>query len=218
MALFDSADCAQRVKNRLNRPATDSAFTRSAADDVLYEMLTEAQLRVNRLVAIYSPDALWTVPTALTTSDSGATYTFGVDTDSDAVLARGHFVVYESREHIPQYPLVPNVDYLIEGTRLRIPNGATRTFSDGGPWAQYVAPSNVITSSTQPTIPKEARVCMIEDAAARCAKRLSLDPSEYEAAFDSEWLEVLAMLRTQAAGKGGPVERKRGYLWRYKGR
>jgi hypothetical protein len=216
MALYDSADCAQRVLTRLNRPSTDEAFTRSTTNDVLYELLTEAQDRLCKLIAVYTPDAMWTVPTALSSADAGYTYTFGTDADSASIFALGQFRIYSSREDIPDFPMQVGVDFTVEGTTLRIPNHDQRTFSDGGPWAQYVAPPNVITASTQPTIPKVARLAMIEDCAARCAKRLALDPSEYEAAFDTAWMELLAAIRTQSYGRGGlPLQqRPRGYFYR----
>ena len=214
MALYDSADCARRIKVRLNRPTTDRIFTVTTADDVIYDALTEAQDRITKLIATYIPDGLWTVPTALTTADSGKTYTFGTDVDAAAIFALGHFHVYPDRAAIPDFPLVEGVDYTVEATRIRTPNNTTRTFGDGGPWAQYVAPSNVITAATQPTIPKIARLALISDATRRCAAdRLGdgMKAAEQEASFQSDWLEVLAAVRTQSYGKGGRTLTQRRY-------
>lgn len=184
----------------------------STSDDVLYDFASEEQDEITKLLAVYSPDALWTVPTLLTSSDAGYTYGFGTDTDSAAIFALGRFHVYESREHIPDTPLAPGVDFTVEATVLRMPNYAPRTFS-AGPYAQYVAPSNVITSTTQPTIPKIARLVLVARIAARAAKRLGLDASEHEADAESSWMTVLAAVRTQAAGKYGKplLQRPRGY-------
>lgn len=218
MALWDSSDLVSRAKRRLNRPSTDEAFTESTTDDIWYAFGTESQDRVNELLAIYAPEAVWTVPTEISSDDSGETYHFGNDTDSEAIFAFGHFKLFENEESIPDYPLVPGVDFTIEhtvgadkGTVIRIPYNTTRTFTNGGPMAQYVAPSNVITSSTQPTIPKFARKPMISDMVRLAMERLygAGAGSDAEAQFQIEWMETLAVIRTQAAGKTGAVRRFR---------
>ena len=186
------------------------AFTESTTDDVWYDFGTEAQDRVSRMLGLYVPDALWTVPTELSSADSGYTYTFGTDVDSEAIFAFGHFQLFENQESIPDYPLVPGVDYTVEstntadrGTVIRIPANRPRTFTDGGPYAQYAAPTNVITSSTQPTIPKFARKPMVSDMVRLAKNRLGMDGSGDDQQFESEWLEVLATIRTQASSKYG---------------
>lgn len=203
IAFLDSADCTRRIKIRLNRPTTDQAFTVTTTDDVIYDFLSEAQDRVTKLVATFIPDAMWTVPTAITSADSGKTYTFGTDVDTAAIFALGHYRVYATRADIPDNPLIPGDDYTVEGTLIRIPNNSTRTFTDSGPYIQYVAPSNVIASGTQPTIPKIARPAMISDATRRCAERLGegQKASEQEAQFSSDWIELLAAIKTQTSGK-----------------
>lgn len=199
MAFLDSSDLVRRCKLRLNRPTTDQAFTVTTTDDVIYDFLGEAQDRINRLIATFVPDALWTVPTALTAGSGNKTYTFGVDLDSAAIFALGHYRLYAQRSDIPDNPLIPGDDYTVEGSLIRIPNDAARTFSDGGtPWAQFVSPSNVIASGTQPTIPRIARPCMISDAARRCAERLGEDANKHEAQFAADWIELLAAIKTQA--------------------
>lgn len=222
MALYDAADCIRRVKVRLARPSTDNAFTVSTTDDALYDFATEAQDRINRDLAIYVPDAVWTVPTELSSSDSGYTYTFGLDTDSEAIFAFGHFKLFESLDAIPDYPLVPGVDFMVEGTStadkgtvIRIPGNVPRTFVDGGPYAQYVAPSNVITSSTQPTIPKMARNLLITDTEKRGWERLGMGgkADEAEERYQDEWVQSLAMIRTQAMHKYGKTLRQRPRRW-----
>lgn len=221
MALFDSADCYRRVGLRLNRPTTDEAFTVSTTGDVIYDFLSEAQDRITKLMAVYVPDALWTVPTATVTSDSGKTFTVGTDVDSATIFAMGHYRLYATRSAIPDNPLIPGLDFTVEGTLIRIPNNNSQVFGDGGtPWIQYAAPSNVLSASTQPTVPKLARPAMISDAARRCAERLreqSLADAQ-EAQFQSDWLEILAAIKTQAdrkmsAGDGRSFHRTTGDLY-----
>lgn len=213
MAYLDRADCILRIKDRLNRPATDTAFTISATDDVLLRMMTESQDEITKLIATYIPDAMITAPTAMTTADSGKTYTFGADVDTANYFPLGFFCVYATRSDIPDFPLEPGVDFVVEGTKIRMPNNATRTFSDGGPWAQTVNAANAITSSTEPTIPVICRLGLVEKTAAKAAVRLGLDPSEFDAAFNERWLEVLAAVRTQAMGKYGTTRRHRPSAW-----
>lgn len=202
MAYLDSADIVRRIKLRLNRPTTDEAFTVSTTDDVLYDFASEAQDRVTKLIATFIPDAMWTVPTATATSDSGKTFTVGTDVDGDTIMALGHYRVYATRSDIPDNPLIPGVDYTTEGTLIRIPNNNTQVFGDGGtPWLQYVAPSNVMTSTTQPTVPKIARMCIVSDGARRCAERLGEDSSKHDSQFNADWLELLAAIKTQASQK-----------------
>lgn len=221
MSFLDSADIVARAKLRLARPSTDAAFTVSTTDDAWYSFASDAQRRVNTQLAIYVPDAVWTVPTELSSSDSGYTYTFGTDVDTEAIFALGHFKLYENQESIPDYPLTVGVDYTIEststadkGTVIRIPNNTSRTFTDGGPYAQYVAPSNVITSSTQPTIPKFARGAMIPEICRLARIRLGLDSQEFEVEFQREMMDVIAAIRTQGFGKYGQplANRPRSYF------
>lgn len=202
MAFLDSADIARRIKLRLNRPTTDQAFTVTTTDDAIYDFASEAQDRVTKLIATFAPDAMWVAPVALSTSDSGKTFTFGTDVDSASIFALGHYRIYATRSDIPDNPLIPGIDYTVEGTLARIPNNATQVFSDGGtPWAQWVSPSNVMTSATQPTVPKIARMCIISDGARRCADRLGEDSSKHEAQFQSDWIELLSAVKTQASFK-----------------
>lgn len=209
MAYLDAADCAVRVKNRLNRPTSEQAYTRSTTDDVLYEMMTEANDHIVKRIATFIPDAMISAPVELVSTDSGKTYDFPDDADSNPAFLLGHFKLYENRESIPDYPLVEGVDYVIEGTKIRLPYNDTRTFTDGGPWVQSVAPGGVVNASTQPTCPVIARLAMIEETCARLAPRVGRDPQEFADAMEREWSTVLAAVRTQGFKKGGRLTVRR---------
>jgi hypothetical protein len=216
VAYLDSADLIRRMKVKLNRPSTDAAFTVTSTDDALYDALSEAQDSVTKLIATFIPDCMISAPTALSTADSGATYTFGTDADSAAKFALGFFSVYETRADIPDNPMEPNIDFVIEGTKLRILNNLTRTFADSGPWAQTVSASNVISSATQPTVPVICRMTLLEKACEIAADRLGLDSSKFASNAGERWMEVLAAVRTQAKGKYGAtlLNRPRSYFMR----
>lgn len=201
LAYLESADLVRRAKIRLARPTTDAAFTSSVADDVWYDCASEAQSRVNLDLATYIPDVTHTVPTALTSEDGGYTYGFGDDTDSEAIFALGQFSVYAARSDIPDYPLEHGIDFTVEGTVIRLPNNTSRTFADGGPWAQYVAPSNVITAETQPTVPKFARIALLAEMCRLAAGRVRDTSINWEQEYQDRWQQVLASARTQAFGK-----------------
>lgn len=209
MTYLNTADCVRRMKVGLNRPATDGAFTVTTADDVLYDALTEAQDAMTKLIATYIPDCMISDPTAMVTADSGKTYTFGTDVDSARYFPLGNFSVFATRADIPDFPLLPGVDYLVEGTKIRMPNNTTRTFADGGPWAQTINASNVIASGTEPTIPVICRLAMIEKAKSLVAPRVGLDSAAFDQDFNERWLEVLAAVRTQVVTKqGAPLSRR----------
>ncbi len=210
MAYLDKADLIRRLKVRLNRPTTDTAFTVSTTDDVLYDALTEAQDLMTKWIATFVPDVMSLAPVALSTADSGATYTFGTDADSANKFPLGFFSIFAARVDIPDNPLECEVDYLLEGTRIRIlPVGTTRTFADSGPYAMFVAASNVISSSTEPTIPVICRLALLSKAAAIAAIPIGMDPMPYDAQHDEECAAVLASVRTQAEGKYRPPMSRR---------
>lgn len=211
MALYDTADILARAKRRLNRPATDEAFTVSATDDVWYAFFTEAQSRVYTLIATHCPDALYGAPVLMTSADSGATYTFGTDsglpTNYTNIFPLGQVEIRSGRAGTV---LLPGTDwdddsdhYVPEGEKIRWPNGKTRTFSDG-PYARFIQPPGVIDASTGvPTLePVFARVLIVDDGVTRAAARLHMDTSEYEAAFQQDWSEVLHALKAQYFGHG----------------
>lgn len=211
MTMYSRSDLVRRLKVRIGRPTTDEAFTVTTTDDVYDDKLSEAQDHLIQKLGLYSPEAIWTVPTLLTSSDSGYTYGFGTDTDSAAIFAFGHFLVFENKNSMPGYPLTVGVDYTIEGTVIRIPNNVPRTFADG-PYAQYAAPSNVIDVTHEPVVPKIARLALLSEAEARCWQHLGLDSAGAEADAERDWQTVLAVLRTQGSGKGGaPLSRRPRY-------
>ena len=94
-----------------------------------------------------------------------------------------------------------------------MPNDNTRTFADGGPWAQFISAANVITSSSQPTIPVICRLAMVERMAEKGARRLGVDSSEFRQGFQDQWDLVLEAVRTQAMNKYGANLRDRGASW-----
>lgn len=209
MALYDYAALKRALKRRMGRPTTDEAFTVTTADDVYDDILTEAQTRLNQLLGLFVPDAIWTVPTALTSADGGLTYSFGTDTDGAAIFAFGHFQLFEKRSDIPNMPLTEGVDFRVEGTRIRMPDNVPRTFADAGPWAQFASPSNVIDATHEPVVPLVARPALLNEAEIRGWNHLGLDTSDATARFEASWNELVALIQTQSSKKGSqPLMRR----------
>lgn len=202
MALFDSPDLLARVKADLNRPTTDEALS----DVQLYSYLTEAQLRVVRMMAAHCPEAMYSAPTKLTTSDSGVTYSFGTDVDTAQVFGFGHVELRASptgRQILPGNDWDDTTErFIIDGAKIRFPGQRARTFSDG-PYARFIAPPNVIAAATAPSLqPVFARSLLVYDACARAARRLKQDDSAFESQFNREWVEILHSLKTRFFGEG----------------
>lgn len=171
MAFLDSQDLLARCKRLANRPATDDLV----ADADWYAWLTEGQQVLVAKLATVAPHAMLTVPTLITSSDGGYTYTFA---SSQYPLA---VTLYETEADIPSFPLVPGVDYTWEGDVVRMPDDSPRTFPDGGLWAQYVpqvAASATLDGSNAPIVfPVEARLWLIPYAMEQYAVRVNQDPT-----------------------------------------
>ncbi len=211
MSLYSTADLLRRCKVRLNRPVTDEAFTVSVTDDVWYDYLTEAQAHVMGLLAATCPEPMYNALTALTTADSGATFTFGTDVDAANIQAYGHFEVYPTLNSFPDSPLTEGVDFIWGGDKLIVPNG--RTIDT--PYARWITPPNVLSSSVEPTLkPEYARILIADQAVAMAAEqRLKQDSSSYEKAYTKNVNRVLLTMKTSAAGQGGRATAGNGGAW-----
>lgn len=171
-----------------------------------FALLTEAQNRVVGLIAVHCPEAMYGAPTLMSTADSGATYTFGTDTDGAYIAPVGHIEIRESKTGamIPPTSAWDNSTqaYIYESDKIRWPGQKTRTFADG-PYARFITPPNVLSASAAPTLkPLYARELLVYDACERAAVRIGTDPTPYGAMFDARWPEVLQQIVTAHHGAG----------------
>lgn len=146
-----SSDLLSRFNSFAGRPSADEI-----TDATKYQWLAQAQQEVYDEIATKVPQALYGSPTALSTADSGKTWTF-----ASSILPIGHVEIYPALNAIPDSPLIEGVDYLAEGPTIRIPNDrawtATSTLN-----GRYIATPADITSSTQPSLlPVEARELIV---------------------------------------------------------
>ncbi len=201
MALFDSADLLARLKRLARRPPTDQAMS----DSHWFAFLTEAQSEVYPEIFSRFPDLAYGAPVLLTTTDSGKTYGFGTDATAGAVYPMGHVEVYPNLAAIPNSPMSPGEDFMIEGSKIRIPNNRTRTFS-AGPYARLVAtPDTAISASVEPVLfPKHARMLLVYKALEQWASRpgSGAKPEYYEGKYSKLLNKLFLEFATQYNRQG----------------
>lgn len=168
--------------------------------DAWYDLLSEAQDHWVRRIASVYPEALYGAPVKLTTADGGYTYTFGNDADGQPIFPLGHVEVRMSRTGRVLIPGTDwqNNDFVLEGNKIRMPNGKSKTFTDG-PYARFVSPPTQISAVVQPVInPPQARILIVLRAVIKWATNGGLrDPSPWEREEQVEWENIAAAYRTQ---------------------
>jgi hypothetical protein len=208
MSYQTSAELLAGFKFMAMRPGTDE----SIADADIYTLLEEGQKHAFITISTHVPEVLYGAPTKLTTTDGGATYTF-----PSAVFPFGSVEIRASRNGSVLVPGAEwsNADFVWEGDQIRIPNGRTRTFSDG-PYARYIAPPGVLNGSNQPTLkPPMARSMILYYALYLWAERgggmNQVDPNRFLGLYQSVWagdpripgdMGILGMLKRQGYGQG----------------
>jgi hypothetical protein len=170
------------------------------ATNAWYDLLSEGQdFWVRRIASVY-PEALYGAPVKLTTADLGYTYTFGLDADGMAIFPIGHVEIRASRTGNVLIPGTDwqNNDFVLEGSKIRMPNGRQRTFTDG-PYARFVAPPTNISAAVQPVInPPQARILIVLRAVITWATNGGLrDPSPWEKEELVQWSAIADSYRTQ---------------------
>lgn len=195
MALWDSPDLLSKCKFYARRPATDQAVT----DLQWYSLLSEAQSEVMRELFTLAPDMAYSAPLLLTSSDGGYTYGWGNDGAGDPIRPTGSTEIYPNLSSIPDSPLLPGVDFLYEGAKIRIPNNRSRTWT-GGPYSRFVArPDTLLATASNPIMqPKDARILIVFRALEKWASRpgSGAKPSYYSQLYKDRFDEVLLELRT----------------------
>lgn len=202
MALYDSADLLSRFLRYADRPDDDEDLT----DTDVYAYLTDAQIQVVAEISALFPRLMMGAPALMTTADSGLTYTVGTDSEGSTIYPFGHAEVYaQSSNGAELYGSTfgsYNGDFVMEGGKLRVPNGQTRTFN-AGPYIRYVAQPLTISASAEPTLqPKQIRQLILYRALVLWANTGGhRDPRPFEEMYDRAWIGknggMLAMLTTQ---------------------
>jgi len=149
MSSYDSVYLLEMFNRLSGRPDTDGGVT----DDTKYRWLAEAQQEIVGQVAAVAPWTMYQTAaygafTPLYTGDNQV-FTFGSDTQGNPIVPIGRTQIYRALEDIPDNPMRPGVDYLEEGTQIRIPHN--RTYTGDLFWRGVVAPP-AINASTQPAL------------------------------------------------------------------
>lgn len=119
-----------------------------------YILFTLAQEEIWRMFTAHVPWALYGDPVLLTTSDGGYTYDFPSQPWGGAEIRESR----TGRQLFPGQESDHNIDFTIEGTKIRWTNNRVRTFGSG-PYARYASEPSVIDAETDPSLmPTAARI------------------------------------------------------------
>lgn len=123
MASWTSSDLLAQFNELAGRPSSDEI-----TDATKYARLARAQMAVIEDVAGIYPYCMYlsSGPTTLTTSGNKV-YTFGNDGQGQAAAPLGYAAIFRNLEDYPDNALIEGVDYLDEGTQIRIPNNRTES-------------------------------------------------------------------------------------------
>lgn len=205
MADFDAADLLSRFQTvtGLGSNTTDTSTT------AIYALLSNGQRRMAQVLAAHCPWTQITAPTAITSSDSGVTYTL-------ASYPLGHFELYDGVAGPQILPVGYGQNawdgYVLEGQTVRWPGNRARTFANGL-YARYLAVPSAISGSSAPTLkPEYARQGIVYMAASEWAHHGGdVDPAPYDELLQQFlWgdprmpgdVGLIGALKTQAAGMG----------------
>lgn len=148
MATYDSAYCLSLFNRYTGRPATGDTIT----DADKYARLSEGQNRVVQDMFARVPNSLYphsaNLPT-MTASANRNVFTFGSDPQGFAIAPMGKAKIFENQQSFPDFPWIEGMDYVNEGTQIRLTNG--RTWAGTLYWYGITAPAD-ITASVQPSI------------------------------------------------------------------
>lgn len=200
--LWTTADCLTRVRRYLRQPTT-SDFP---VDADIYAALAEAENEVKRRILPVCPWLILQAPTAMSSSDSGLTWTFGNDSDGNAISPLGAYAIYRQRSDIPDFPLQRGVDYQDEGIRIRMPNNRASSIQwpdASTPWFYGNLPTVTIGSSNEPTlVPVDRRELLVWGACARVGIMLDRDVSEFERKYAEGIQDWITSAQTASANPG----------------
>lgn len=197
---WGSADLLLRFNRLSGRPSADAVTPATK-----YAYLADAQTSVLTKIAGIVPRVLYGAPTAMTSADGGIVWTFGTDGDGYALFPVGKVRIYRDLASVPSGPLTAGIDYLDEGTQIRMPNNA--------PWSgtlyfQGMAAPQLMSQTVQPVLqPPPARILIVIEAVRQFAESYARNPALIEMMdrrWAREWGPTLTMLRTHVRGLRAP--------------
>jgi hypothetical protein len=193
---WDSSDLLTRFNAYAGRPTTDGI-----TDAQKYQRLADAQNAVLVEIANVVPRIQYGAPTAMTSADSGYTWTFGTDGNGYSLFPLGKASIYPSLDAIPDYPWQPGIDYLDEGTQIRMPNHVPWT---GSLYWYGMTQPQAMSASVQPVLsPPGARILIVIKAVQEFAEeylRNAALADQMQIRWDREWPKYATMFRKHFRG------------------
>ena len=187
-----------------DRWAGRNASSDTISPAVKFDYLADAQDYVIQRIAAVSAKTLFAAPYQLTTADGGLTFTYGTDANGYALFPMGQTGIYPTTSSIPGGAWTPGVDYLDEGTTIRMPNAVPYTgtlFAYGLQMAprmsQDVQPV-LMPPSIRMLIPRRAVAMFAESGNIRneaLANRMSVE-------FEKEFGDTMTLLRKHVKTSG----------------
>lgn len=204
MATFASSDLLTRFNQITGRPASGD----SIADAQKYARLSDAQQTVIADAASRAPNAFYSkaaygsLPTMTTTDQQ--VFTFGTDVNGNPMMPIGKVRIFQSLSAYPDFPLQEGIDYLNEGTQIRMPNNTTY---GGTLWWRGIAPVLDITATNQPAvIPVNFRLLIVYEAVRQYAMEGGTRNMELkqlmDAEYDRDFARYCLVLKTQFSSGG----------------
>ena len=202
MPTFTSADLLTRFNELAGRGASDTI-----SDSNKYRRLADAENVVLADAASRVPKAFvnkgsYAAMPTLSTTDSQV-FTFGTDVNGDPLFPIGKVEIYPSLSSVPDSPWIEGVDYLNEGTQIRIPSN--RTWGGTLYW-RGIAPVLPIDGTNQPSIiPPPFRMLIVYEAVRRFAEegKADLELADRMAMnYQREFARFCLTLKTQFSNGG----------------
>lgn len=200
---WDSSDLLTRFNVLAGRPAADSITNVQK-----YQFLSDAEQYVLTQIEGIVPRVLYGPPVQLVSADGGYTWTFGTDGDGYALFPSGKAGVYQDLSCIPDYPLIPGVDYLDEGTQIRMPNNTTW---NGTLYWYGITPPQELSDTVQPILqPPASRILIVIEAVRSFAEAYDRNPglvtamtNKWNRTFGPQMTAIRTHFRgSQMAGRG----------------
>lgn len=193
---WQSTDLLTRFNAYAGRPSTDAI-----TDAEKYQRLSDGQDAVLTEIAGVTPKQLYGAPTAMTTADGGYTFTFGTDGNGYALFPLGGAQIYPNLTAVPDYPWQPGVDYLDEGTQIRIPNNIAWS---GTLYWRGIAPPQAISATVQSIIqPPPSRILVVIKGVQIFADeylRNAALSDQMQLRWERQWPKQAVMLRRHFRG------------------
>lgn len=181
---WSSADLLTRFNQLAGRP-TPPQGSDAVLDSEKYQYLSDAQEFVLTQIESIVPRVLYGPPVQLVTTDEGYTFSFGTDGNGYPLFPSGKAGIFSDLSAIPDAPLIPGVDYLDEGTQIRMPND---TQWNSSPLYWYgITPPQALSDTVQPILqPPSARILIVIEAVRSFAESYARNPSLMDM-MDRKW-------------------------------